>query len=107
SGPSPSAASRPAARGAANPSKAPVRIRYSVDPGHAAAQFKVRHLMVASVRGELGAVSGTVELDPANLASAWVEASIDATGVNTRNPERDAHLRSADFLDTEKFPTID
>lgn len=87
--------------------RATTAVRYSIDPAHTAAHFKVRHLMVASVRGELGEVSGEVWLDPANLSRSTVSASIDATKINTRNADRDAHLRSADFLDVERFPTIE
>jgi polyisoprenoid-binding protein YceI len=94
----------PAARPAATPTAA---TRYAIDPAHAAAHFKVRHLMVASVRGELGRISGEVAIDPADPARATVRASIDATGIDTRNADRDAHLRSADFLDVAVHPTIE
>jgi polyisoprenoid-binding protein YceI len=98
----------------ASPSVAPVArpavttaVRYTIDPAHAAAHFKVRHLMVAHVRGELGPISGELELDPADLSRATVRASIDATAIDTRNKDRDTHLKSADFLEVDRFPTID
>jgi len=81
-------------------------VSYAIDPVHAAAHFKVRHIMVAHVRGELGEVTGEVVLDPKDLARSRVEARIAAAGIDTRNAERDAHLKSADFLDVAKFPHI-
>lgn len=80
--------------------------RYEIDPTHASAQFKVRHLMVSSVRGELGEVTGVVLLDHADITDSTVDATIDVTAINTRNPDRDAHLRSADFFDVENFPNL-
>lgn len=80
--------------------------RYEIDPAHASAQFKVRHLMVSAVRGELGQVSGIVMLDNEDITESFVHARIDVTAINTRNADRDAHLRSADFLDVENHPTI-
>ncbi len=79
---------------------------YTIDPAHSVADFKVRHLMVSNVRGEFSGVSGTVQYDPENLANSKLEAKIDATTLQTRDAQRDAHLKSADFLDVEKFPTI-
>jgi polyisoprenoid-binding protein YceI len=82
------------------------QVRYAVDPSHAAAHFKVRHLMVASVRGELGPISGEASIDPNDLTRSSVAVTIDATKIDTRNADRDAHLRSADFLDVANHPTI-
>lgn len=81
-------------------------IAYAIDPGHASASFKVRHLMVSNVRGELGEVTGEVLLDARDATRSSVWARIDATGISTRNAERDAHLRSADFLDVARHPAI-
>src|SRR5438876_163940 len=81
-------------------------LRYDIDPGHSSATFKVRHLMVSNVRGELGAITGQVVIDDGDIARSSVEATIDATTINTRDEKRDAHLRSPDFLDVPHFPTI-
>jgi polyisoprenoid-binding protein YceI len=78
---------------------------WTIDSAHSAAHFAVRHMMVATVRGDLGKITGTVTFDPAKPAAGSIEASIDVTGIDTREPGRDKHLKSADFFDTEKFPT--
>jgi polyisoprenoid-binding protein YceI len=79
---------------------------WQIDPAHTSAQFAVRHLMVSTVRGTLGKVSGTVTLDETDPTGSSVSASIDATGIDTRDAKRDEHLRGPDFLDAKKFPTI-
>ena len=81
-------------------------ITYTIDPAHSTAGFKVRHLMVANVRGEFSKVTGTVVFDASAPENSKVEAHIDATTIHTRDEQRDAHLKSADFLDVEKFPEI-
>ena len=81
-------------------------VAYTIDPAHSTAGFKVRHLMVSNVRGEFSGISGTVEFDPDAPESSRVEARIDATTIHTRDDQRDAHLKSADFLDVAKFPEI-
>jgi polyisoprenoid-binding protein YceI len=80
---------------------------YKIDPAHSSASFSVRHMMVTNVRGAFSSVTGTAVWDTGNPANSSVEAAIDATTINTREPQRDAHLKSADFLDVEKYPTID
>ena len=79
---------------------------WEIDPAHSSVQFSVRHMMVSNVRGEFRKVSGTVQGDETDPTTAKVEATIDTTSIDTRNEKRDAHLKSADFLDTEKFPTM-
>jgi polyisoprenoid-binding protein YceI len=81
-------------------------ITYAIDPAHTTVDFRVRHLMVSNIRGEFSGVSGTVVYDRSNPANSKIEATIDATTIHTRDPQRDAHLKSADFLDVEKFPKI-
>jgi polyisoprenoid-binding protein YceI len=79
---------------------------YQIDPAHSSAQFKVRHMMIANVKGEFDKVSGNVNFDPANPSASTVEASVDVASVSTRDAQRDTHLKSADFFDVEKFPAI-
>jgi polyisoprenoid-binding protein YceI len=84
----------------------PMRITYQIDPAHTSAQFTVRHMMITNVRGGFSRVDGTVVYDPDNPAASSVEATIDANSIKTMDEQRDAHLKSADFLDTDKYPTI-
>jgi polyisoprenoid-binding protein YceI len=79
---------------------------WNIDPVHSTAQFKVRHLMISNVKGEFTNLSGKLELDVANISNSRVEASIDAATINTREADRDTHLKSADFFDVEKFPKL-
>jgi polyisoprenoid-binding protein YceI len=81
-------------------------VKYTIDPAHSTAGFKVRHLMVSNVRGEFSGIAGTVEFNPGAPENSRVEAHIDATTIHTRDDQRDAHLKSADFLDVAKFPEI-
>jgi polyisoprenoid-binding protein YceI len=79
---------------------------YQIDPQHSAAQFKVRHMMIANVKGEFDKVSGTVDFDPSNPTATQVEVSIDVASISTREPARDNDLKSERFFDVAKFPTI-
>jgi len=79
---------------------------WQIDPAHTSVQFAVRHLMVSTVRGELGKAAGSVTLDESDLTKSSVEATVDVTAINTREPRRDEHLKSPDFLDAAKYPTI-
>ena len=79
---------------------------YKIDSAHSAAEFKVKHLMVSNVRGTFSKVNGILEFDSKNLAKSRVEATIDVATVDTREPNRDKHLKSADFFDADKFPQM-
>ena len=79
---------------------------WNLDPAHTSVQFSVRHLMVSTVRGAFGKVSGTVQADEQDPTRSKIEATIDAASIDTRIEKRDAHLKSADFLDVAKYPTI-
>jgi polyisoprenoid-binding protein YceI len=78
---------------------------FAVDPTHSEVSFQIRH-MVSQVRGRFNDFSGTVQLDPKNLAASSVDFHIKATSIDTNVADRDKHLRSADFFDVEKFPEI-
>ena len=79
---------------------------WTFEPGHTAAEFCARHMMVTYVRGQFKNVHGALQYDPENPRHSSVEVTIDARGIWTGEPERDAHLRSADFLDVERYPEI-
>lgn len=83
-----------------------MKANYQIDPAHSTAHFTVRHMMVTNVHGSFKKVTGTVTYDAENPAAASINAEIDAASISTNEDQRDAHLRSADFLDAEKFPTI-
>ena len=80
--------------------------QWQIDPAHSAAHFSVRHLMISNVRGEFTKLSGSALINPADPAKSSVEVTIEAASVNTREPQRDDHLRSADFLDVANHPTL-
>jgi polyisoprenoid-binding protein YceI len=80
--------------------------RWKIDPAHTSAQFAVRHLMVSTVRGTMAPVTGVVNLDEADVTKSSVESTIDVNGIDTRKPKRDAHLKSPDFFDVARYPTI-
>jgi polyisoprenoid-binding protein YceI len=80
---------------------------WTIDPGHSAATFTVRHMLVANVRGEFDGPTGTVAFDPARLADTLeVRAVLDAHTINTRNAQRDRDLKSAGFFDVDRFQQI-
>ena len=80
--------------------------KWTFEPGHTAAEFRARHMMVSYVRGHFKNVHGRLVFDPASPQDSEVEATIDARGIWTGEPNRDAHLRSADFLDVDNYPEI-
>jgi len=80
--------------------------KWNFDTQHSSIGFKVRHMMVSKVRGRFTKWSGSLEIDEANPAASKVELEIDVASIDTQEPQRDAHLRTGDFFEVEKFPTI-
>lgn len=78
---------------------------WDIDPTHTEVSFVVRHLMVSKVRGQFNRFSGSFTVGP-DLAASGVSAEIDLASIDTNHPDRDAHVRSADFFDVERFPTM-
>jgi polyisoprenoid-binding protein YceI len=79
---------------------------WNIDPAHTVAEFKVRHMMISNVKGQFAKVTGALTLDEADLTNSRAEASIESASIETREAQRDAHLKSADFFDVEKYPTL-
>jgi polyisoprenoid-binding protein YceI len=79
---------------------------WNIDTTHSSINFSVRHMVFAKVRGRFGAWRGTVELDERDLERSGVEVEIDANSIDTGVADRDGHLRSPDFLDVERFPSL-
>jgi polyisoprenoid-binding protein YceI len=79
---------------------------WAIDPAHSVVELAVKHMMFSTVKGRFTTVAGTIDWDEGNLAASSVSAEIDAASVDTGEPKRDGHLRSADFLDVEAFPSI-
>lgn len=89
-----------------NASVALAQHTYEIDTAHSSAQFSVRHMMVSNVKGEFSKVSGTVVFDAKNPAASTIKAVVDVTTISTREPKRDAHLKSPDFFDAAKYSSI-
>ena len=79
---------------------------WNIDSAHSAAQFSVRHMMISNVRGEFSKVTGTLTLNEKDVTQSSVQATIDVSTINTREPMRDNHLKSPDFFDVAKFPVM-
>ena len=83
-----------------------MKATYKIDPAHSSASFSVRHLMITNVKGSFSSMNGSVTFDPDDPGAASADVIIDAASINTNEPQRDAHLKSADFLDVAVFPSI-
>jgi polyisoprenoid-binding protein YceI len=79
---------------------------WKIDPAHTAAEFKVKHMMISNVKGKFSGISGVLTLDGADPTRSHIEASIPVNTISTGDEQRDGHLKSADFFDAEKFPTL-
>ena len=79
---------------------------FSIDKSHSSIDFSVRHMMISKVRGQFDAFDGTINLDVANPEKTTVDVTVDAGSINTRDAQRDGHLKGADFLDVENNPSL-
>jgi polyisoprenoid-binding protein YceI len=79
---------------------------WNVDPVHSIAEFRVKHMMIANVRGRFTGVTGALTFNSADITSSTVEASVDVATIDTRDTQRDTHLKGPDFFDVEKFPKL-
>jgi polyisoprenoid-binding protein YceI len=79
---------------------------WHIDPAHTNVEFTVRHMMISNIKGQFQKTSGTITVDGNDPASAKIDATIDASSIDTRVEKRDAHLKSPDFLDVAKYPSI-
>ena len=95
-----------AATAAPERTQAPAKTSWKLDPSHTTVEFSAKHLMITTVKGRISDVEGTIQIDERNPAKSSVEAVLKAASLDTRSEQRDAHLKSADFLDAEKFPVI-
>jgi polyisoprenoid-binding protein YceI len=82
------------------------KLVYGLDASHSTVEFIVKHLMISKVRGRFAAFEGAVELAPGSDVPQAISATIDASSIDTREPQRDAHLKSADFFEVEKYPNL-
>ena len=83
-----------------------IATKWQLDPAHSSVEFGVRHLMIATVKGRFGDISGTVTLDPNDESAVTVDVAVKTASIDTRQEQRDAHLRSPDFFDSENFPVM-
>ena len=79
---------------------------WNIDSVHSVAEFKVNHMMISNVKGQFATFTGMLIRDETDVTKSHVEASIEAASINTRDAQRDTHLKSADFFHAEKFPTL-
>lgn len=79
---------------------------WNIDPSHSVVEFSVRHMMIARVKGRFGTFTGVLTADPADLSDATIKVEVDTVSIDTRDDQRDEHLRSADFFDSENFPKM-
>jgi polyisoprenoid-binding protein YceI len=88
------------------PQAAATTTTWNIDPAHSVAEFKVKHMMISNVKGQFTRLKGVLTLNETDPAKSTIEATVEAASIHTRDEQRDAHLKSADFFDVEKFPTL-
>ena len=79
---------------------------WALDPAHSTVEFAVKHLMISNVKGRFSGITGTLQANPADPSDFELDVTLDAASIDTRQEQRDAHLRSPDFFDAEQWPTI-
>lgn len=79
---------------------------WNIDPAHSSAEFKVKHMMISNVKGKFSGISGILKLNEADTTQSGIEASIPVATIATGDDQRDGHLKSAEFFDAEKFPSL-
>ncbi|HUD13942.1 MAG TPA: YceI family protein [Terracidiphilus sp.] len=79
---------------------------WKLDPAHSVAEFKVKHMMISNVKGSFSGLSGSLQLDESDYTHSKIEASVPVASLSTGDAQRDGHVKSADFLDAEKYPAI-
>lgn len=82
------------------------KTKWAIDTAHSSIDFSVKHMMIAKVKGTFHKFDASIEADPTDLTTADIKFSVDVSSIDTRNSDRDAHLRSADFFDAETYPTL-
>ena len=82
------------------------RSTWTIDPSHTTVEFVAKHMMITTVKGRFAEVAGTIVADESNIADSSVEVTMQAASLDTRSEQRDAHLRSPDFLDVEQYPEV-
>ena len=102
----PPAAQAPATQPQRPPQPPLAPTQWRIDPSHSAANFSVRHNVVSTVRGQLGAISGVIEYDGKDIKTVKADVSIDMKAITTQNERRDTHLRSTDFFDVANHPAL-
>jgi len=84
----------------------PATTTWKIDPAHSAAEFKVKHMMISNVKGSFPGLEGVLVENPVDPATSAIQATVDVSTLTTGDPQRDGHLKSADFFEVEKFPTM-
>ena len=79
---------------------------WKIGAAHTLIEFSVKYMMITTVRGQFTSFDGTLQVNPEDLAASFVEGTVDTASLDTKEPQRDAHLRSADFFDVEQYPTM-
>ncbi|MFC9600291.1 YceI family protein [Peribacillus butanolivorans] len=82
------------------------KTKWAIDPTHSAIEFSVKHMMIAKVKGSFNKFEANISANPSDLTTAEIDFTVDVASIDTRNADRDNHLRSADFFDVEKNPTL-